>query len=847
MHRRLALTVVLSLLLISLGLAAPASGAAPAAPPRVETLDGLGGSQPVEAPFPFSMVGLTLPAGASAELRTSADGKVWSEWREVDLEAPATTSEPLWVGEARYLQTRVEGATPDAVAVHLVDSAGLSRSLGERLGDAVRSAWSGAPQPAMAAVDGPPIRSRAEWGAREPRSPASYARRVRLGFLHHTADASDYGPEDVPAIVRGSQAYHMDVRGWEDIGYNLLIDRFGTIWEGRAGGLDSTVIGAHTGGFNTGSFGVSLIGDFTQGSPTSATVDALVRLMAWKYDLYHVDVLSEVDVRSGGTNRYPPGETVRLSTLSAHRDVTLTTCPASAADLLPALRPRIAEAQGAVLLDHAAAPDGVRLVEGASLDGPLTFSTRLRPAGDWRLEVRDPAGVVVHTAAGSGEVASSTWVPSGAARGDHTYTFSADGRRPATDVVELRSPDVDVAIPESVRAGDGGGTAEPVRIAAQLWPGADWTATITGPDGQAAFAAQGTGEQLDVAWDGTGAEPGTYRYTVAADDVEPVRGELRVVREALRRVAAAGDPVADAVELSATAFPDDGTARSAVLARADVFADAMAGGPLAGEDGPVLLTGSAALDDRVRDELERVLPDSGTVYVLGGPEALAPEVEQAVAGTWRVVRLGGAERTETAALVAGAVVERTGASSALVARADGGFAPWADALAGGAWGADRGVPVLLTDTAAVSPAARDALTDLGIAETIVLGGTAAVSADVEAALPGARRVWGADRAGTAAAIAQQLWEVGAGTDGDRLLLAEAYREDAWTLPLAASPLAALQDAPLYVTEHAALPAATAEALRALGYAPDRAASGYVLGGDDRVAPAVAEEVGALLG
>ena len=91
--------------------------------------------------------------------------------------------------------------------------------------------------------------------------------------------------------MRGIEVYHVQGNGWNDIGYNFLVDRFGTIYEGRGGGIDRNVIGAHAQGFNTGTVGVALIGNFTAATPTQAQQAALVRLLAWRLDVAHVDPL----------------------------------------------------------------------------------------------------------------------------------------------------------------------------------------------------------------------------------------------------------------------------------------------------------------------------------------------------------------------------------------------------------------------------------------------------------------------------------------------------------------------------------------------------------------------------
>ena len=83
----------------------------------------------------------------------------------------------------------------------------------------------------------------------------------------------------------------MQGNGWNDIGYNFLVDRFGTVYEGRYGGVDKNVVGAHALGFNRGSVGVAVVGTYTDAAPPQAAMDALTRLLAWRLDLAHVDPL----------------------------------------------------------------------------------------------------------------------------------------------------------------------------------------------------------------------------------------------------------------------------------------------------------------------------------------------------------------------------------------------------------------------------------------------------------------------------------------------------------------------------------------------------------------------------
>ncbi|HSA50575.1 MAG TPA: FG-GAP-like repeat-containing protein, partial [Yinghuangia sp.] len=164
----------------------------------------------------------------------------------------------------------------------------------------------------------PEIYSRAQWGADERMRDKGSLRygTIKAGFVHHTVNANNYTAEQVPAILRGIYAYHTQSRGWSDVGYNFLVDRFGRIWEGRYGGVDRAVVGAHTLNYNEQSFAMSAIGNFETAQPSSAMLDAYGRLFAWKLGLHGVSATGSA-VMNGKSFR----------AINGHRDAGSTACP----------------------------------------------------------------------------------------------------------------------------------------------------------------------------------------------------------------------------------------------------------------------------------------------------------------------------------------------------------------------------------------------------------------------------------------------------------------------------------------------------------------------------------------
>ena len=175
------------------------------------------------------------------------------------------------------------------------------------------------------------IVTRKQWGADEKlvRCATDKTSSAKGVFIHHTAGSNSYSKAQAPAIIRGYLAFHTQNRGWCDLGYNFLVDKYGTMYEGRAGSLDKAVTGAHASGFNSWTIGISVLGTYSSAAPSSAAQTSVKRLVAWKAGQYGFNPTGKMTLTSGGggTSKYALGKKVSLNVVAGHRDTSYTECP----------------------------------------------------------------------------------------------------------------------------------------------------------------------------------------------------------------------------------------------------------------------------------------------------------------------------------------------------------------------------------------------------------------------------------------------------------------------------------------------------------------------------------------
>jgi hypothetical protein len=310
----------------------------------------------VELPTPADLVGVSWrsPRGADPSLRVAGVGGRLGSWVSAAAhahapEAPGAAREvgdPVWTGGTRRLQVRASEAL-HGVVLHIVDVSaghGARRQARALRWLASAAALPLAGPPLASAVAQPPIIARRAWAraAAPPRVTPAYAA-VRMGFVHHTENPNGYLAAEVPAMLRAIYAFHRFVNGWDDIGYNFVVDLYGRIFEARAGGVQEPVVGAQAGGYNKVSTGVAVLGSFGAVRISPPARAALQALLAWKLSLHGVPARGRVSVRvnpaGAGYSRFPANALVSLPRIAGHRDADSTECPGDALyGQLPAIR-----------------------------------------------------------------------------------------------------------------------------------------------------------------------------------------------------------------------------------------------------------------------------------------------------------------------------------------------------------------------------------------------------------------------------------------------------------------------------------------------------------------------------
>ncbi|ADI06711.1 hypothetical protein SBI_03590 [Streptomyces bingchenggensis BCW-1] len=396
------------------------------------------------------------PTGAATDTPTPTD-------TPTDTSTPATDS-------PSPSDTPTQTTTSDAPSASPSDTATTSPSPSA-------SATGGPPS----TVPEPPIVSRTEWGADTtgitPEDPPTYNTDVKSVFVHHTDGTNDYSCADSASIVRGIYIYHVKTNGWNDIGYNFLVDKCGTIFEGRAGGVDMPVLGAHTYGWNRESAGIAVLGNYTSTGASTDAMTSIARLAGWKLGQYGADPAGTVQLTAGATQKNYLGTSYTADTkytfnrISAHRDGYNTECPGNSLYAqLPTIR---SWASGPVAGLKITSVSGAGLYNSAyyTKAGITVHWSATTPAALIKRYELLVDGNVVATTSGTSASASTTL-----ALGTHKVAVRAvhqSGKTTTTAattaIAETTAPTFTTTPKLTLRTGTVNTTAVPVRL--------DWKAT----------------------------------------------------------------------------------------------------------------------------------------------------------------------------------------------------------------------------------------------------------------------------------------------------------------------------------------------------------------------------------
>jgi hypothetical protein len=326
------------------------------------TVDGAGA--PVDPEFPVDYLGVSWESGPLPWVRFQAGDGTWGSWSHVHEDEIPTVAGRTWsalvpADDADAYQVRGRNTAVRAVAINTTDGPRPLR-------------WS-EPRAMASHLTQPALVTRAGWGANEslrckadgtPKFSWSFYATRKL-IVHHTVTPN--ADPDPAATVRAIYQYHVQSRNFIDIAYNFLVDANGTIYKGRYSGPNGTcyqdtvtgenadglgVTGAHTGGWNSGTMGIAVLGNYEEVPLSEATRAALVEHLAWESERHLLDPLATSTFTSpaGGGSKTAPN-------ISGHRDWSATACPGkNLYSVLPTIRQEVAARTGGIAALDTKAP-----------------------------------------------------------------------------------------------------------------------------------------------------------------------------------------------------------------------------------------------------------------------------------------------------------------------------------------------------------------------------------------------------------------------------------------------------------------------------------------------------------
>ena len=317
----------------------------------------------------FQTLGVTWPKKAKVgdlrgQVRARTAGK-WSGWvdlKPTDSAPDAGTADaaravrggtdPVSIGNVDAVQLAFAATAkggPKGLSLALIGSAEKPTLGRVANSNAVGGASIETVAYSAAVVVAPTVIPRAAWGAPAQACAPAVASTLVGAVVHHTADPNTYTTvAQAEQQIHNDAVYHINSLGWCDLGYNFVVDKWGNIYEGRANSLTQAVVGAHAGGFNTGTVGVAMLGTYDT-APSAATQEGVARIIGWRLGAYGIDPQGSMTYYTGdgGVGAKYHNQNVALPRVFGHRDVWYTACPGNGGyGALPYIRARALQLLG---------------------------------------------------------------------------------------------------------------------------------------------------------------------------------------------------------------------------------------------------------------------------------------------------------------------------------------------------------------------------------------------------------------------------------------------------------------------------------------------------------------------